>query len=211
MQENVFMQVLWLACGLTTIIAGVLASRSRRARYLGRAAVGVLLLVGGALVHVSNLATGADDAGFADPAHFGWVTDAWRAVVAPNQVLFISLLVVLEATVGALLLSGRRRTQLDQVGVLGIYLALWLFGWFETVWVVSMLPPISGRPPMSRTSQWRTSARRVRCADLSRCAAARLAMSDRSRNVRETDQGYHSTVVRAGWAADAGQVNTHRR
>jgi len=34
--------VLWLVCGVTTIIAAVLASRSRRWRYIGRAAVGVL-------------------------------------------------------------------------------------------------------------------------------------------------------------------------
>jgi uncharacterized membrane protein len=133
---------LWLACGVATIVAAVLAGRSRRARYLGRAAVGVLFVVGGALLHVVNLATGADYAGFADPAHFAWVTDAWRAVVAPNQVLWIGLLVAFEATVGALILSGGRRTQLGYVGVIGFYLALWLFGWIETVWVVAMLPPM---------------------------------------------------------------------
>ncbi len=38
MQENIFMQILWLACGVTTVIAAVLASRSRRARYIGRSA-----------------------------------------------------------------------------------------------------------------------------------------------------------------------------
>ncbi|HEY3262972.1 MAG TPA: hypothetical protein VGJ95_22330 [Pseudonocardiaceae bacterium] len=48
MQENTFIG-LWLACGVATIIAAVLASRSRRARYIGRAAVGVLFIVGGAL------------------------------------------------------------------------------------------------------------------------------------------------------------------
>jgi hypothetical protein len=135
-------QILWLACGATTIIAAVLASRSRRARYIGRAAVGVLFIIGGALLHVINLATGADYAGFADPAHFAWVTHAWRAVVAPNQVLFISLLVVFEATVGVLTISGGRRTHLGYVGVIGFYLALWLFGWIETVWCVIMLPPM---------------------------------------------------------------------
>jgi uncharacterized membrane protein len=96
----------------------------------------------GALLHVINLASRGDYAGFADPAHFAWVTDAWRAVVAPNQVLFIGLLVVFEATVGVLTLSGGRRTQVGYVGVIGFYLALWLFGWIETVWVVIMLPPM---------------------------------------------------------------------
>jgi uncharacterized membrane protein len=134
--------VLWLACGVTTIIAAVLASRSRRWRYIGRAAVGVLFVLGGALVNASYLATGRDYAGFADTAHFAWVTDVWRAVVAPNVVPWISLLVVFEATVGALILSGGRRTQLGYVGVIGFYLALWLFGGFQLVWVVIMLPPM---------------------------------------------------------------------
>jgi hypothetical protein len=130
----------WLASGVATIIAAVLASRSRRWRYIGRAAVGVLFLLGGALVNASYLASGVDYAGFADTAHFGWVTDAWRAVVAPNVVPWISLLVVFEATVGALILSGGRRTQLGYVGVIGFYLALWLFGGFQLGWVVIMLP-----------------------------------------------------------------------
>jgi uncharacterized membrane protein len=132
--------ILWLACGVTTIVAAVLASRSRRARYLGRGAVGVLFILGGALVNAAYLAAGRDYAGFADPAHFAWVTDAWRGVVASNVVPWIGLLVVFEATVGALVLSGGRRTQLGYVGVIGFYLALWLFGWLETVWVVVMLP-----------------------------------------------------------------------
>jgi hypothetical protein len=137
---GVMWQILWLACGVATIVAAVLANRSRRARLIGRAAVGVLFIVGGALLHVVNLATGVDYAGFADPAHFAWVTDAWRAVVGPNQVLFIGLLVVFEATVGMLTISGGRRTQLGLIGVIAFYCALWLFGWIETVWCVVMLP-----------------------------------------------------------------------
>jgi hypothetical protein len=65
MQNNIFMVILWLVCGVATVIAAVLASRSRQARYIGRAAVGVLFIVGGALLHVVNLATGGDCAGFA--------------------------------------------------------------------------------------------------------------------------------------------------
>ena len=142
MQDYVFWQLLWLVCGVVTIIAAVLARRSRRWRYAGRAAVGVLFIVGGALLHVINLATGADYSNFADPAHFEWVTDAWRAVVAPNQVLFIGLLAVFEAAVGVLAISGGRWTQLGYVGVIAFYLALWLFGWIETVWVVAMVAPM---------------------------------------------------------------------
>jgi len=46
---------LWIACGVVTIIAAVLAYRSRMARYVGRVAVAALLIVGGALLHLINL------------------------------------------------------------------------------------------------------------------------------------------------------------
>src|SRR5204862_521726 len=78
------------------------AVHHRWARYLGRAATGVLFVIGGALVHVTNLVTGVDYTGFADPAHFWWVTQAWHAVVAPHQVLFIGLLAVFECAAGIL-------------------------------------------------------------------------------------------------------------
>lgn len=140
--DNIFWQLLWMACGVATLAAAVLAGRSKRARYVGRVAVAVLFVIGGALLHVINLVTGADYAGFADPAHFAWVTDSWRAIVAPNQVLFIGLLVVFEATMGVLVISGGRRTQVGYVGVIAFYLALWLFGWIETVWCLLMLVPM---------------------------------------------------------------------
>jgi hypothetical protein len=140
MQTNIIFILVWLVCGAATIIAAVLANRSRQARYLGRAAVGVLFIAGGALLHVINLATGGDYAGFADPAHFAWVTHAWNAVVVPNQVLLIGLLAAFEATAGVLAISGGRRTQLGYLAVIAFYVALWLFGWIETVWVLVMLP-----------------------------------------------------------------------
>ena len=140
MQNSIFMIILWLACGAATIIAAALAGRYRRARYAGRAAVGVLFVAGGALVHVINLATGEDYAGFAGPAHFAWVTHAWNAVVVPHPILFIGLLAAFEATAGVLAVSGGRRTQLGYLAVIAFYLALWLFGWMETVWVLVMLP-----------------------------------------------------------------------
>src|SRR4249920_3007353 len=100
------------------------------------------MLVGGAAFSGVNLATGGDYAGFADQAHFGWVTTAWRAVVAPNQPLFIGLLVVFEAVVGVLILRGGRRTQLGLIGAIGFHLALWLFGWGVTVYSLLMLPAL---------------------------------------------------------------------
>lgn len=142
MEDTPFFITLWLVCAAATVGAAVFAARSSRARYVGRAAVGVLFVVGGALLHVINLATGANYSGFADPAFFGWVTDAWESVVVPNPVLFIGLLVVFEATVGVLSLSGGRRTQLGYAAVIAFYSVLWLFGpeiWFVLVMLPTML------------------------------------------------------------------------
>lgn len=133
-------QVFWLVCGAATVVGAVMAHRGRPWRYVGRAAVGGLFLFGGALYNFLTLASGGDYTDFADTAHFAWVTDAWRAIVGPNQILFIGLLVAFEATVGALILSGERRTQLGYVGVIGFYLALWLFGGFQLIWSILMLP-----------------------------------------------------------------------
>jgi hypothetical protein len=141
MQENVWVQIFWVLCVATAIVASVLAIWRPRARYIGRVAVGVLMLLGGAVFNAVNLALG-DYAGFADQAHFGWVTDAWRAIVAPNQYLFIGLLVAFEALVGLLILSGGRTTQLGLIGAIGFHLALWLFGWFVTIYSLIMLPAL---------------------------------------------------------------------
>ncbi|HEU4422276.1 MAG TPA: hypothetical protein VFR67_07005 [Pilimelia sp.] len=142
MEDSPFFITLWLVCAAATVIAAVLAGRSRRARYVGRTAVGILFIVGGALLHVINLMTGSNYSGFADPAFFSWVTDAWESVVVPNPVLFIGLLVVFEATVGVLSLSGGRRTQLGYAGVIAFYSVLWLFGpeiWFVLIMLPAML------------------------------------------------------------------------
>src|SRR5829696_4156075 len=142
MQENIWVQIFWVLCVATAIVASVLANWRPRARYIGRVAVGVLMLLGGAVFNAVNLALG-DYASFADQAHFGWVTDAWRAVVAPNQYLFIGLLVIFEAVVGVLILSGGRRTQLGLIGAIGFHLALWLFGWGVTIYALIMVPALN--------------------------------------------------------------------
>ena len=141
MQEILWVQIFWVVCVATAIVASVLAIWLPRARYIGRVAVGVLMLLGGAVFNAVNLVLG-DYAGFADEAHFAWVTAAWRAVVAPNQYLFIGLLVAFEVVVGVLILSGGRRAQLGLVGAIGFHLALWLFGWFVTIYCLIMLPAL---------------------------------------------------------------------
>jgi hypothetical protein len=140
MQDSVAIQLLWLASGAATIVAAVFVGRRPRARYVARVAVAALFVVGGALLHVVNLATGVDYTDFADPAHADWVTETWRAVVGPNQVLLIGLLAAFEIAVGALTLVGGRATQLAYAGVVAFYLALCLFGWIEVIWAVVMVP-----------------------------------------------------------------------
>lgn len=135
--------VLWSACWMTTVICAVLAARHPRAVPVGRIAVGVLMLVGGALFNAVTLLRGDDYAPFADPSPLAWITWTWRAVVPPQHVVLIGVLVVFEAVAGLLVLSGGRRTQLGYVCVIGFHLLLWLFGWFELVYCVIMLPALA--------------------------------------------------------------------
>jgi hypothetical protein len=153
MKNTAVWATVWVLCGVATVVAGVLARRSPRWLFVGRVATGTLFIVGGALVHLTNLVGGGDYAEFADPAHFAWVTDTWRAVVPPNQTVLIGLLALFEATVGVLALMGGRKTQLGYIGVLAFYSALWLFGWFETIWVLAMIPPLLALLRAERRSQ----------------------------------------------------------
>jgi hypothetical protein len=49
MQENVWVQIFWVFCVATAIVASVLAIWRPGARYIGRVAVGVLMLGWGSL------------------------------------------------------------------------------------------------------------------------------------------------------------------
>lgn len=138
----VFWPMLWSVCWATAIVTAVLALRSRRAMYVGRAAVATLMLVGGALFNAGQLASGNTYSDFADDALFRWVTDAWVAVVPANHVVLITLLVVFEVTVGVLILSGGRGTQVGYLGAIAFHVALWLFGWFLTVYCLLMVPAL---------------------------------------------------------------------
>jgi hypothetical protein len=129
----------WLVLGGVTFVAALRAARSRRTLQVGRVALGLLFVCGGALANTVFLLTGTDYATFADPAHLSFVRNTWHSLVAPRQGLFISVLVVFEATVGVLVLTGGRRTQVGLVGLIGMHLGLLLFGWVLTIWAVVML------------------------------------------------------------------------
>lgn len=134
--------VLWSLCSITAVVCAVPAARSRTARYTGRIAVGVLMLIGGAVFNAIQLVSGNDYATFAEPSPFHWISRTWRAVVPANSVVLIGLLVLFEAVVGALILSGGRRTQLGYVAAIAFHLALWVFGWFELGYCLVMLPTL---------------------------------------------------------------------
>ena len=116
---------------------------SERARQIGRISTGLLMLLGGAAVNATSLAVGVSYADFADDAKFGWVTDAWRAVVPGHAVLLIGLLVAFEATVGVMILLGGRRVQAGLVGAIAFHVCLALFfSWFFTIYGLAMLLPL---------------------------------------------------------------------
>jgi hypothetical protein len=136
-------EIVFFALAIPAFIADVLAGVSDRARRIGRISTGLLMLLGGAAVNAISLAAGVDYADFADDAKFGWVTDAWRAVVAPHDVLLIGLLVAFEATVGVMILSGGRLAQVGLVGAIAFHVCLALFfSWFLTVYGLAMLLPL---------------------------------------------------------------------
>ncbi len=140
--ELVF-EIVFFALAIPAFIADVLAGVSDRARQIGRICTGLLMLLGGAAVNAVSLGVGVDYADFADDAKFGWVTDAWRAVVPPHDVLLIGLLVVFEATVGVMILSGGRLAQVGLVGAIAFHVCLALFfSWFFTVYGLAMLLPL---------------------------------------------------------------------
>jgi hypothetical protein len=132
-------KVMWLVLGGVTFVAALRASRSRRAMYVGRVALGVLFIAFGAVVNAVYRATGMDYTAFADAAQVPFVRNTWHSLVAPHQAVFITLLIVFEAVAGALVLSGGRRTQLGLLALIGFHVGLLLFGWAFWLWAVPML------------------------------------------------------------------------
>jgi hypothetical protein len=152
-------KIMWLVLGGVTVVAAWRAGKSRRAMYVGRVALGVLFIAFGAVVNAIYLAIGTDYyAGFADAAQIPFVRDTWRSLVAPNQALFITLLIIFEAAVGVLILSGGRRTQLGLVALIGFHVGQLAFGWTLWLWAIPMLVALvlllraERRPPTTPTT-----------------------------------------------------------
>lgn len=135
--------VLWGVLGVATIVASLRAHRSGRARLVGRWALGALFVLAGALVNAWYLLTGVDYGGFADASYIPFVRDTWQSLVAPNQALFIWLLIAFEAVVGTLVVTGGRRTQVALVAIMGFHVALLSFGWFFWAWSIPMLAALA--------------------------------------------------------------------
>jgi hypothetical protein len=131
--------ILWLVLGLTTIVAGFVTLARPGALKVGRIALGLLMLVGGAMVNGYYLVREVDYGDFADNSMLTFVTDTWQSVVAPHQGMFIGLLIAFEAVVGILCLIGGRSAVVGMVAILGFHVGLMFFGWAFWVWSIPML------------------------------------------------------------------------
>jgi hypothetical protein len=131
--------ILWITLGLTTVVSGFVTLVRPGALVVGRIALGLLMVLGGAAVNAYYLATGVDYGDFADRSMFGFVTDTWRSVVDPRQTFFIGLLVAFEVTVGVLVLWGGRAAVWGMVAVIGFHFGLMFFGWIFWIWAVSAI------------------------------------------------------------------------
>lgn len=131
---------MWLVLGGVAFVAALRADHSARAQLVARWALGILFIVFGAVVNAVYLLLGTDYyADFADPSPFAFVRDTWASLVVPNTELFISLLIVAQATAGALILSGGRRTQVGLVALIGFHIGQLPFGGVLWIWAPLML------------------------------------------------------------------------
>lgn len=132
-------QIFWMTFGVATVVACLLSNRSRQAMLIARVMVGTVMLVGGAVLNTAFLVAGNDYSIFMDASWFPWVTETWRAIVPPNHILLIGLLILFEAAVGVLILTGGRMTQLGLAFAIAFHLALCVMGWGVTLYAVAML------------------------------------------------------------------------
>jgi hypothetical protein len=135
--------ILWITLGLTTVASGFATLIRPEALVVGRVALGLLMVLGGAAVNTYYLTTGVDYGDFADQSMFTFVTDTWRSVVEPRQTLFIGLLIAFEALAGVLVLWGGRAAVWGMTAVLGFHVGLMFFGWIFWIWAVSAIAGVA--------------------------------------------------------------------
>ena len=129
MEGEVVEKIAWLVLGGVTFVAALRAGSSPRAMYVGRAALGVLFIVFGALVNAIYLiAQPQYYATFAEASPFPFVTDTWNTLVLPHETFFITVLIIFEAAMGVLILSGGRWTQFGLIGLIGFHVGQLAFG-----------------------------------------------------------------------------------
>lgn len=133
-------KIMWLVLGSVAFVAALRSGTSGRARQIGRWAVGLLFTVFGAAVNAIYLTAGTDSYdNFADPSPFAFVRDTWTSLVVPNQTFFITLLIVAEATAGALVLMGGRMTQLGLASLMAFHVGQLPFGGVLWIWAPFMI------------------------------------------------------------------------
>ena len=133
-------KIAWLVLGIVTFVCALRAGGSVRAMHAGRAALGVLFVVFGALVNAIYLIADPDSyTTFADSSPFSFVRDTWASLVVPHVGLFITMLIVFEAAAGALILSGGRRTQIGLIALIGFHVGQLAFGGVLWPWAAVML------------------------------------------------------------------------
>ncbi len=133
-------RIMWLVLGAVAFVAALRAAQSPTARLVGRWALGVLMIVFGALVNAIYLVVDPDYYGpFADQSPFPFVRETWESLVVPNAGFFIGILIVFEAVTGVLILSGGRRTQLGLLALIAFHIGQLAFGGVMWVWAPLML------------------------------------------------------------------------
>lgn len=133
-------RIMWLVMGGVALVAAVCAWRRPRALVIGRWAVGVLMIAFGAAVNAFYLVTNpAYYADFAAASPFAFVRDTWASLVVPHAGVFITLLIVFEAVVGVLVLSGGRRAQLGLGALIAFHIGQLFFGGVMWVWAPVMI------------------------------------------------------------------------
>jgi hypothetical protein len=129
----------WLLLGATVVVAAARAGHSARSYQVAVVALAALMLLGGAAVNLWWLLRGSSYDSFADGSWFGFVRSTWRSLVLPNEWFFIGLLIVFEATTGALVLLGGRARDVALWALVAFFVAVVSFSPWYLLWSVPMV------------------------------------------------------------------------